>query len=948
MSINKYTIKSDYLMHHMNEILIILLKFKFKIHFCSNVANEYWVISMKKDDENKTKFITSNEQWIYLRMKQELKKSSFIYAQFSDLMFESFSSNEVNIIRMFTIIDDHDDTIFVVFMNDHDVSTTNFDNLFDFLHKKYFLKCVFEFVYLSNHKIHLLFDEVKLLKFEENAKKLRSTRKHKKKIREWFISKNREKLNAFLWLTLFLRIFISSKAKLILEMKKFYMKLISNKSKSKKKHDAEIEHCDLNLIKSIRIYRIKRFTIQRKYVKKSIFDWEENQQKAFEAVKSTIANNAMIEINQNFQFHLINDASETELNECLFQLNEMKSKTEIIFKWLFNEKNNMFLSFKLVDAKTRYFNIEKKCYIIVKCLTEIKWLMMRNKHSIMIYIDHKTSKFIFATKQIEKKRITIWLNMLKEYDLQLFHRFNRNQHLRIIDELSKISTRLMTINDASLSKKMSMLVIQMKKKLKEINNSKIRQRTDFLNYLTEKNLKKYKSFFMYHQLIEYLIKNEKIIIEMKLFKNRKRILKHLTKNYKLFFSSEIKHLKYIERNEAFNICIIEKKVKSYLKTTHENHDHFATILTLNFLIERIYWFTRIKNVKKWCKSCHVCQARLTKSIRNESLLIKKFNSMIMLEMNWLKSIISTCSIIEVKFILLVIDYFTRFLWAKTYRYHEIFEMIDMLRDVIISIFEWMNNLYSNNDSHFVNHNVRIVLEEHEMSHFTDSISHSFSIDLLKRAMQTLLSMLSKKCIERETVNSWFLMLRNYVLILNTNYIKIHSYNSTQLMLKFESQFRHYDITSLSIFSIIDESFSKHQYQLFTILKDEQRLLEKEVASYIHNYEQQRERKQKISKKDDLIMIRNHAVNNQKNKKFEFRWLKSRFLIKWIKNDKSEWIRELHEVDEIKKYHFDDMIFYYDKQNLKEIFSKELFSIYQFDFKIIILSKQRVLILSFVN
>ena len=345
---------------------------------------------------------------------------------------------------------------------------------------------------------------------------------------------------------------------------------------------------------------------------------------------------------------------------------------------------------------------------------------------------------------------------------------------------------------------------------------------------------------MYHQLIEYLTKNEKIIIAMKLFKNRKRVFKHLTKNYKLFFLFEIKHLKYIEKNETFNICIIEKEMKNYLKTTHENHDHFATILTLNFLIRKTYWFIRMKDVKKWYKSCHVCQIRLKKSIRDEFLSIKKFNLMIILKMNWLKSIISTCSIIETKFILLVIDYFTRFLWAKTYRHHEVFEIIDMLRDVITSIFEWMRNLYSNNDSHFVNHDVKTMLKEHEMSHFINLINDSFSIELLKRTMQTLLSMLNKKCIKRESTNSWFLMLRNYVFILNTNHIKIHNYNSTQLMLEFESQFRHYDIIFLSIFSIIDEFFSEHQYLLFTILRIEQRLLEKEIASYIHNYEQQRE------------------------------------------------------------------------------------------------------------
>ena len=90
------------------------------------------------------------------------------------------------------------------------------------------------------------------------------------------------------------------------------------------------------------------------------------------------------------------------------------------------------------------------------------------------------------------------------------------------------------------------------------------------------------------------------------------------------------------------------------------------------------------------------------------------------------------------------------------------------------------------------------------------------------------------------------------------------------MLEFESQFRHYDTISLLISSVIDESLSEHQYQLFTVLRNEQRLLEEEVASYTHSYEQQRKRKQRISKKNDLVMIRNHAVNNQKDRKLESR------------------------------------------------------------------------------
>ena len=414
--INKYTIKSTYSMHHMKKIIAILLKLKFSIYFCSNAANGYWAISIKKNDENKTEFIISSDQWIYLKMNQNLKGNPFIYAQFSDLIFDSLSPNDADVTRIITMIDDHDELTFAIFMNDHETSTTDYEILFNFLHTQYFLRCVFDSVYLSDPKTYLFSNKLDLLEFEENAKSLKPALKHRNKILNWSVSKNREKLNAFLWLTPFLRIFISGRAKLMLEMKKIYLMLMSNELKPKKNHDAEMKSCDENLIKPHRTSRVKRPIIQRKYVEKNIFDWKANQQKAFESIKKTIANNVMTKTDSASQFHLITNASETKLRACLFQLQDIETKVETISKLLTHERMLMFLSYRLNDAETRYSNSERECYVIVKNLAEIRWLVMSNKFPVMMYTDHETLKPMFATGQTEKERIASWLDMSREYD----------------------------------------------------------------------------------------------------------------------------------------------------------------------------------------------------------------------------------------------------------------------------------------------------------------------------------------------------------------------------------------------------------------------------------------------------------------------------------------------------------------------------------------------------
>ena len=66
--VNRYTVKSSYPVHNLEQTLDIIIQPGFDVYFNSDAANGYWIISMKVEDCNKTGLLTLNGQWVYLRM----------------------------------------------------------------------------------------------------------------------------------------------------------------------------------------------------------------------------------------------------------------------------------------------------------------------------------------------------------------------------------------------------------------------------------------------------------------------------------------------------------------------------------------------------------------------------------------------------------------------------------------------------------------------------------------------------------------------------------------------------------------------------------------------------------------------------------------------------------------------------------------------------------------
>ena len=166
-----------------------------------------------------------------------------------------------------------------------------------------------------------------------------------------------------------------------------------------------------------------------------------------------------------------------------------------------------------------------------------------------------------------------------------------------------------------------------------------------------------------------------------------------------------------------------------------------------------------------------------------------------------------------------------------------------------------------------------MFRDHGITHFTGPVSHPSSTGLLEHAVQEMMSYVAKKCIEKGTREGWSLTIRDGIVEMNTKLVRIHGYSPAQLMLGYESQQYHFDIEPAPFLEdpTTTQEVPAHQCQIFTALRDETKLLAMEAASYSHYTKSRRDRKQRIPKPGDLVIVRNHTVDNQRGRKLEAKW-----------------------------------------------------------------------------
>ena len=109
-------------------------------------------------------------------------------------------------------------------MDDHIGAAISFEAMFDFPHHHYFPRAIFGPVYLAPHRTFIFTDQLDFVGFTGDKNGLWPSMKHRERIRHWPKPTTRAEVEAFLWLTLFLRIFITGQAQHAIIIKQSYLK----------------------------------------------------------------------------------------------------------------------------------------------------------------------------------------------------------------------------------------------------------------------------------------------------------------------------------------------------------------------------------------------------------------------------------------------------------------------------------------------------------------------------------------------------------------------------------------------------------------------------------------------------------------------------------------------------------------------------------------------------
>lgn len=218
----------------------------------------------------------------------------------------------------------------------------------------------------------------------------------------------------------------------------------------------------------------------------------------------------------------------------------------------------------------------------------------------------------------------------------------------------------------------------------------------------------------------------------------------------------------------------------------------------------------------------------------------------MIGMDWLGPISPACAITGHQYILILVDYFSRSAWAKSYLTHTADDVINIHGNHLLPVFGQSAAASLDNGSHFVNEKVMAYFQQRGITHFTGPISHPSSTALMERAM---ISFLRVTTLEHGTVGGWSNLVKDGVFWANSKFQRLHGYGyaPTELMLGFHPQQVHYDLREtqhdLDHHDTQDiEETPRHTRQIFMALRDENRCLAADGPVYTHYQPSKIERK----------------------------------------------------------------------------------------------------------
>lgn len=330
------------------------------------------------------------------------------------------------------------------------------------------------------------------------------------------------------------------------------------------------------------------------------FRWSAQHQRAFDAVKQPVLENACSGGDDDRQYHLCTDASKTGLGGVLFQLRMSEPGTPMNKDLWADMSIELFLSFQLTPAQSRYHTTEREALAVVKALAEVRWIVKGSKVPIMLYTDHQALLKTLQSKDATG-RISRWQLALSEYDLNIYH--VPGSEIAIADGLSRIEG-YPSVKATDFENTMASFAAE-----EGIGNPATEGHPEETpDEGWEDKWQEWLEDPWYQDIIEYKFTGP-ARTELTLQTPGRRVTRHLASKFILVDNGDLQRteLAYVERNGKHSRCIHKPQVAQALFILHNVHGHFSEGITYKRSIGKFFWPTRQRDINVFCRTCHNCQ-----------------------------------------------------------------------------------------------------------------------------------------------------------------------------------------------------------------------------------------------------------------------------------------------------------------------------------------------------
>lgn len=870
--LNKYTIKCSYPGRRLEPILESIGQDKLKVFFQVDAANGYYAVPLNPDDAYKTAFPTIYGSLCYLRMGQGLTGASGTYLKLKDTVFGHIPDGKGGFEPP---LGEADTDVSCHFYMDDDIGgATDVDRLAAFLHEHYFPRLAWAKLTLSPKKCRFFTDMLTVLGWEISGLGRQPVQSKRDVIGNWPVPKNEQELLQFTYMLPYLQDLIPGKADLINIMKR----AIKTERRMEEDKDGK----------------------RHRVVKALGFEWDADCQKAFDLARTAIRDHIVSGGDPSLQYHLATDASGTGAGGVLVQIPGAPPGTNMFDRPMSEHRVIKFISKKFIDAQTRYHNTEREFLSLLLCLDEVRYLISGSPFPTMVYTDHSAILNILSNADNGRGRISRWQYEIGEYNLELHH--IPGKKMVVADGLSRLREfpEMATIPRAD-----DMVSFNIETESPVVNPQWSLWEEDH----------------WYGPIVRYLLRGSlspaEVVNGRTLSTAEIKRVKRKSVRYQLVETPTECRLYFVERNSKLSKCVRPNEVTSALGELHDTHGHFSAEISQRRSYGTYYWPTRHADIMRWCRSCHACQ--MVGPLRPSAgmLPILQVQPLDLIGLDYMGPL-SPIAKDGSRFVLIIVDYFTRKLWATPTPNATSETTWAVFQTRVSDHYGFPLATYTDNGSHFTGKIFPQQMTRNAVKmHFAAPGAPS-SVGMSEAYVKLVKTSLQKELQRNGTdITDWSILVPTVEKNINSRLVGSSPWSPDELFFGFVPRFpgnelRFEDVVrstsqSLVVASGLEPSVSDGQRDSRLAKLDEIRDVSSNLRAHEQKVRADRDVKEwKTLREGDLVVLRRYRLDTQKSKKLEPRWSGPYLLSKLSYHGRSGHLTSLHTNAYLGRHHVNQL------------------------------------------